>query len=144
MDVREVGPSDKSAILTLALESWPDAPFKTQIPNLDRIGLATDWFLSSQDAKGWILEEDGAARGVLGVILTTHMFTGQRLAIQWWWWCQPQARNGSGLKLLRALEKWAAESGISAIQLIAPTATFRSLCERLDYSPVEMTYQKDL
>ena len=144
MTVRELAPSDKTAIMDLALESWSDAPFRHETPDMDRIGRATDWFICSPDAKGWLLCDGETVRGLLGVLFTNHMFTGRRIGIQWWWWVQPGARNGSGLLLLREAEKWAKEHGASALQLLAPSPTFRSLCERLDYSPVEMMYQKEL
>ena len=83
-------------------------------------------------------------RGLLGVLFINHMFTGRRIGIQWWWWVQPSARNGSGLLLLKAAEKWAMEHGATALQLLAPSPNFRSLCERLDYRPIEMMYQKEL
>jgi GNAT superfamily N-acetyltransferase len=144
MTVRELAPSDKPSILALALESWSDAPFRDETPNAERIEASADWFIGSADAKGWLLVDGETIRGVLGVLFTNHLFTGRRIGIQWWWWVQPSARNGSGLLLLREAEKWAKEHGATALQLLAPSPAFRSLCERLDYNPVEMMYQKEL
>jgi GNAT superfamily N-acetyltransferase len=143
MTVREAAPADIETLRRLAYESWPDAPFRDVEPNDVRIIESAQWGLTNPDAKCWLLEDDGVAVGVLGVLLTTHTFTGQRIGIQWWWWIRPEARNGSGLKLLKSAEEWAKANGAVALQLIAPSANLRSLCERLGYAPIEMMYQKD-
>jgi len=142
--VREIAPSDKDAIMALALESWSDAPFHNETPDMARIEASTDWFLGATNAKGWLLCDGEIVRGVIGIICTTHMFTGKPLGIQWWLWVQPLARNGSGLKLIQKAEEWGKANGLAALQLLAPSPNFRSLCERLNYRPVEMMYQKDL
>lgn len=144
LTVREATLTDKDGICALALESWSDAPFRDVEPNVERIAQSAEWFLTSPDTGGWVLTDGEQIIGVLGLLLTCHLFTGQKLAIEWWLWIRPEARNGSGLMLIKSAEKWAKERGASAIQLIAPSPTFRSLCERLGYAPIEMLYQKEL
>ncbi len=145
MTVREATLADREHIRRLARESWPDAPFRDVPQNDAQIDAAITWGLTTPDAGLWLLC-DGADLpiGVLGVLMTNHTFTSQRIAIQWWLWIRPESRNGSGLNLIKSAEKWAKERGAVALQLVAPSPRFRSLCERLEYAPVEMTYQKEL
>jgi hypothetical protein len=56
------------------------------------------------------------------------------------WWVEPAAR-GCGLALLKRAERWALETGATAIQMSAPEARVGRLYERRGYRLVEMTYQ---
>lgn len=145
MTVRRATLADREDLIRLAHESWHDAPFHDVPQNEVQIHAAADWGLLNPNAGIWLLcNEHKLPIGVLGVLLTTHTFTGQKIGIQWWCWTRPESRNGSGLNLIKEAEKWAKARGAVALQLIAPSPRFRALCERLEYSPVEMMYQKEL
>jgi GNAT superfamily N-acetyltransferase len=144
MTVREASSADADTLERLAYEAWPDAPFHDVEPDQGQIRKAIAWAFAEPNARCFLLCDGETAVGVLGVLLTTHSFTGQRIGIQWWWWIRTESRNGSGLKLLKSAEEWAKQNGAVALQLIAPSARFRSLCERLAFRPVEVMYQKEL
>ena len=59
------------------------------------------------------------------------------------WWVDPAAR-GIGLALLRRAERWAAETGAAAIQMIAPATNPRvgRIYERRGYRALETSYQR--
>jgi GNAT superfamily N-acetyltransferase len=90
-----------------------------------------------------VTETDAGVTGLLGLGVTAHPYSGQRLAVEVIWWVAPEAR-GCGPALLRAGERWAAEQGADAIQMIAPAdAAGRRVgrfYERRGYQAVETTY----
>ena len=137
--------SDTDQLVQLGLECWHDAPFADApaIPNHMRMSIQR--FLGDEESRaGWVLTEAGRIVGALAVSIFEHWMTAQRIAVQWWWWVQPEFRNGSGLAMLACAETWAKDRGANALHLLAPSSDFARLCERLGYNTVETTYAKEL
>lgn len=144
LTVRRATLDDLNAIVELGIETWPDAPFSQLPPSRAWMHQSIARFLHTDGAAGWLLCEDRTLVGVLAVSLLDHWMTGQRIAVQWWWWIRPEHRNGQGLRLLRAAEDWAKIHHASEMHLLSVNANFDALCEALRYNKLETTYSKEL
>lgn len=144
LTVRLAEIADLDAIVELGIETWPDAPFSQLPPQRGWMRQSIARFLETRDAAGWLLCDGAELVGVLAVSLLDHWMTGQRIAVQWWWWIRPEHRNGQGLRLLREAESWAKSKGASAMHLLSINDNFDALCESLHYNKLETTYTKEL
>lgn len=93
----------------------------------------------------WLLlaEFDGEAVGMIGFYVYPHFLSGEIVAGEIFWWMEPEHR-GAGKQLLRAAEDEARKCGAKSMQMIAPDPRVGKLYERIGYSYVESTYQRDL
>lgn len=93
-----------------------------------------------------VLVESGEADepiGMLALLLTPHLMSGELLALEVVWWVQP-GRRQHGVQMLREAERWARERGATALQLIAPTVRVEQFYHAIGYQKVEVAYQKRL
>lgn len=65
--------------------------------------------LNSGIAMMWITETCGVMTGVMGVILSMHMFDGILTAQECFWFVDPEFRGTAGVRLFHEFEKWAKE-----------------------------------
>ena len=72
----------------------------------------------------FVAEQGGGVVGMIGLVRYPHPMSGVITAGEVTWWVEPAAR-GIGLALLRRAERWAAETGAAAIQMIAPATNAR-------------------
>lgn len=56
-----------------------------------------------------VLEEDGAAQGVLLAVAYLHPFGPVRMARETVWWIEPEYRGLAAVRMLAAFEDWARE-----------------------------------
>lgn len=94
----------------------------------------------------FVLEvECGPPVGMLGMALYPHLVTGQRTAVECFWWVEPGFR-GNGVSMLRQAERWARDHGAEMIQMIQPHDEERlgAVYEHLGYTVTEHQYQKAL
>lgn len=98
--------------------------------------------VESPEAAVLVLEDAaGARQGAIGLMLSVHLWTGERYAGELFWWVTPGARGG-GLRLLRAGERWAQDRGARFLQMVAPTAQVGRVYERFGYAWLEAGYQR--
>ncbi len=90
-----------------------------------------------------LAERDGQIVGMLGYMIYEHPMSGERGAVEFFWWVEPDAR-GDGMRLLRRAERDARDRGALRLQMIAPTDQVASVYQRLGYTFVESAYQKVL
>jgi GNAT superfamily N-acetyltransferase len=95
--------------------------------------------------KGVLLvsEREGKVCGMIGLFIFPHFLSGEPIAVEVFWWVEPEYR-GEGIKLLREAEQQARTAGAARIQMIAPNDQVATIYERLDYGFVESAYQKAL
>jgi hypothetical protein len=93
-----------------------------------------------------VVERGDSVVGMIGLLATPHFLTRQILAGEVMWWIEPAARGSAGVRLLKAGERWAAERGAVAIQLIHPITAPRvgQLYTALGYVPLEQSYIRRL
>jgi GNAT superfamily N-acetyltransferase len=105
--------------------------------------------INSDESVVLVADENGVV-GMLGAMIYRHYFnlshiTGNEL----FWWIDPEYRHGSlAMRMFRALEEWAAQSGahsftVGALHAQSPEKLSR-FYDRNGYSPLESTYTKVL
>jgi RimJ/RimL family protein N-acetyltransferase len=57
-----------------------------------------------------VMEFNGALVGMIGLVFFPHYLSGERVAVEVFWWLEPEHR-GEGRKLLKAAEDFARERG---------------------------------
>lgn len=90
-----------------------------------------------------VLERDDQVVGMLGFLVFPHFLSGENVAVEIFWWVDPQHR-GRGLALIREAERRAKSSGAKQIQMIAPNDQVAAIYRRMRYQFVEATYQRTL
>lgn len=95
---------------------------------------------------GILLIADGGAAG--GLLHPPYWNLNHRIGQELFWWVEPSARGGLGLKLLDALEASAKAKGAQSWSMIAlhasaPERTGR-LYQRRGYRPTEYSYVRSL
>ena len=90
-----------------------------------------------------VLERDGMLVGMIGILCTVHFLSGELCAGEVFWWVTPGHR-GDGVRLLKAAESWAVVRGAKKLQMIAPTERVGQFYDRMGFTRIEMSYQKEL
>lgn len=91
-----------------------------------------------------IAVDDDKVVGAIGGVVTQQPFTGQRVAIEQFWFVDADhRRSGVGHELLAAYERWAVASDVEAIvmvHLLPGHDRLRKLYESRGYRPLETSY----
>lgn len=84
-----------------------------------------------------IISDGGAIGGIIGPAWCNPKWT---YACELFWW----AEDGSGVKLLRAFEKWAREAGVNEVRVASMSINPRAarILDRMGYAPIETTHGK--
>lgn len=90
-----------------------------------------------------VLTIKDVVQGMIGAFVFDHPVSGERTASETFWWTEPEHRGG-GVRLMRAAENWARNAGAKRMQMIAPEERVGKFYEKLGYTQVEITYQRDL
>ena len=99
--------------------------------------------LMGRESSAVLVSENGhGPNGIIAVLMYQHPFSGEKTAFEVFWWSDPEA-VGTGIRLVKAAEKWAQERGATAMQMIAPEGSDVGLLyRRMQYAPVERSYQR--
>ena len=90
-----------------------------------------------------VIERDDMLVGMIGILCTVHFLSGELCAGEVFWWVTPGHR-GDGVRLLKAAESWAMVRGAKTLQMIAPTERVGQFYDRMGFTRIEMSYQKEL
>ncbi len=101
--------------------------------------------VTHDDGGLFVVQAEDGLIGMFGIMIYAHPFSGERVAVEAFWWLHPD-RRGYGVYLLRRAERWAAAHGARRLSMMAPADKPRvaEIYEALGYDRVEITYQKDL
>lgn len=100
--------------------------------------------LTHDDGVVIVRTQDDRLTGMLGLIVSAHPWTGERMATELFWWLEPDAR-GQGVWLLRRAEDWAARKGAVRLIMVSPQSLdVDRIYRALGYAPVETSWQKPL
>lgn len=91
-----------------------------------------------------VVDRDGTLEAMIGLLAYPHPLSAELTVGEVVWWRNPEAPEASGLRLLRAAERWAVDAGAVMLQMIAPTARVEALYARLGYRRLEVAYVKTL
>lgn len=103
----------------------------------------TEQLITQADGTILVATQGGVVVGMIGMLCFPHHLSAERTAGEVFWYVDPDHR-GSGVRLLKAAERWALEQGARKIQLIAPSAPVGHIYARLGYTPIEVAYQKEV
>jgi len=84
-----------------------------------------------------IVSDGGAIGGIIGPAWSNPEWT---YACELFWWSE----DGSGLKLLRAFEKWARDEGVNEVRVASMSVNPRAakILDRMGYAALETTHGK--
>lgn len=101
--------------------------------------------IGAPDAAIFIAEKRGRAVGMLCAVVAGTPFGPGRLAQEFAFWIEPDARGGSAaMKLMRAYEAWAKERGATAAGLVDRDGSTARFYDRNGYKPAETHFWKAL
>jgi len=164
MTVRELAPSDKTAVMAppvttwsvreadtndidnlmpLALAHWRELPWSHLEPDLERLRKIFVWGMTTVGVQSWVLLHRGVVKGFISLSLSKDVWTDRPIASEPWWYVAEDARKGGrgALLLLAIAERWARERG-AIVQISVHDERVGKLLERLRYHKVEILYQK--
>ena len=113
-------------------------------PSPEKIASTVENLLKSDNAAIFVSGNGHGVNGMIIVVVFEHPWTGQTTASEMVWWVEPEARGVTGIKLLRTAEKWAAESGATQMQMVAPNVGVGDIYMRMGYAPIEMSFYRRL
>ncbi len=101
--------------------------------------------ISDEDKALFVVDSEDGVVGMLGVMVFTQPFSGERIASELFWWLDP-AHRGNGVWLLRRSENWARAKGARRMSMMAPIDKPRvgEIYAAVGYTEVERVFQKDL
>jgi GNAT superfamily N-acetyltransferase len=111
--------------------------------NLEQMATLATHLITTEHGLVLVAERQDVVIGMIGLARFAHPISGEMTVGELFFWVEPEHR-GHGLRLLRRAEAWAREQRATAIQLIAPTSEVGALYLRLGYTPLEISYQKEL
>src|SRR5262245_47224718 len=95
-----------------------------------------------------LLDQEESPRGGIGGVCTFDLNTGETIAVEQFWYVEPDAR-GHGLMLLQAFENWAMDK--DAVRVIIGhvydskrSEAWKRLFAMRHYMPLEIHYYKEL
>ena len=91
-----------------------------------------------------VAERHAEPVGMIGLIVYPHSISGDLTGAELFWWVNPEARGRTGIALLRAAERWAKDRGAQQMLMIAPNKDVEQLYAALQYTPLEVTYERTL
>jgi RimJ/RimL family protein N-acetyltransferase len=143
MTVRDAMPADAPALYAMADQFLATPPYVRQADPA-QLRTCLEMLLTAPTGRLFVLERDGVAAGMLGMMVFVHPITGEWTASELFWWVNPEARGRGGLQLLHAAEEWATAQGASRLLMIAPDDRVGQLYARLGYRRLEATYERVL
>lgn len=90
-----------------------------------------------------VAAHDERLTGMIGLVLTDHLYSGEPSAYELFWWVEPEAR-GDGVRLLRAAELEVRKRGAMTCYMISPNERVGKLYDRLGYRRIESSYMRRL
>ena len=143
--IREAEESDIPRIVEMGSRSLKEGPYRDQVGDNPDITKQLAWDVISQKGRVLVAVEDGQIIGLLAFILFPHYFSSELTAGELMWYVEPEFRRSfTGIALLRAAERMAREMGAKRMQFTAPTNQVATAYERLGYSQIEVSFQKEL
>lgn len=141
--IRHALPSDTEALVALGLAFVRDSPYTEHVAeNPDQIRKVIAFLLAQPNSTILVAEQDGAVIGLIGLAIVPHLWSGIPTAGELAFCVHPDHRGTVGIRLLKAAETWAGESGAQAISMIAPSERAERLYTRLGYGFLESNFTK--
>ncbi len=132
--IRPAVTGDLPAVLDLAERLCAESAFQRgTVLDRGQAALVAETLLASPLSTLLVADVNGSLVGMLGLAAYPHLLSGALRAGEVCWWVNPEARDGVGMRLLRAGEAWARAIGVTVCELIAPTPTYERVLRRQGY-----------
>lgn len=145
MSIREAKEQDIPRLVEMGSRSLREGAYKDMISD-NRVQTATlAEQVINQSGKVLVAEENGQLVGLLAMFIGPHFFSGEIIATELMWYCEPEYRRSfTAIGLLRAAEKTARNAGAKSMIFTAPTQEVEQAYKCLGYHWVEANYRKAL
>lgn len=144
--IRPATEADIDAIVTMGESFIAGTEYRDFIgANRSSMQATAARMLENRDAIIFLSQNVTGLTGMIGGVVYVHPYSGALTAFEAFWWTEPTARaRGTGVRLLRAFERWAQTKGATHVQMVAPNGHVGSFYERAGYALVECSYQRAL
>lgn len=102
------------------------------------------FLIVNSDALFLVAEKSAVLIGMMGVLAHPHPISGKRVAMEAFWWVDPEHRGSAGIRVLNAAKEWARDQKVTSLFMVAPSERIEKLYERLGLQRVEVHYQLKL
>ncbi len=144
---REATADDLPRVVAMFAEFVATSQYRHYVGNDPRHSAAMIQTLIDDPDRALFVVDDAEVGviGMLGLLIFTQPFSGERVASELFWWLDP-AHRGHGGWLLKRGESWARAHGAIRMSMMAPVDKPRvaETYEKLGYAEVERIFQRDL
>lgn len=115
----------------------------------EKLGESLSNYLSSSDACVLVAEKNGALVGVACAVKTQLYMSDDDVAVELFWWVEPEARGGTlAIRLMNHLEQWATQAGCKCMAMSSMATIEGSpaddIYSRRGYRNIEKSWIKGL
>lgn len=140
--------SDKEQIEKLAVQFFSESKTPGTL-NFQHFCNVMESMMQPGHTSMWVLEEESThiIKGAIGGIITPHLFTGELVAIEMFWFVEASFRRGlSGIRLLNTFFEWAKEKKATVLHMgymdaIHPQHV-ANFYIKLGFTPLETVFTK--
>ncbi len=115
--------------------------------NMDRFVAVWETQIGNGNGAIFLLMNGEKPEGMIGGIFYEEIYSGERVATEFFWFVHKDSRGG-GIKLYRRFEEWAVENKCVEIRMVLLADSMpdkvANFYERVGYSKVETLYAKRL
>lgn len=142
--IRPATRADIPDIIDLGERHWRESRYgRWMEPNRAVMAELARALVATPDGLVLVDEREGAIVGMIGVAVTAHIYSGEPVMSELFWYAPPE-RRGSGVRLLKRAEAWAKAKGVKHSAMIAPDERVAAFYERMGYAALEINYIKPL
>lgn len=144
--IRKARLTDIPALIAMGQDFVASTEYKDQIV-LDRnhCMVLLENLINSPNGCILVSTDGNYLTGMMGLVTILHLFSGECVVSELFWWMNPQYRGqGVGMELLEKAEQWSCLQGAKKLIMIAPNIAVEKLYQRHGYQRVEVSYQKEL
>lgn len=144
MAIREATRADLPRLVAMGRRFLAEAEYQGVIAeNPAQMDALAGRLIDGYDSVILVTEDMSGPVGMIGLLAYRHLLSGEPVAGEVFWWVEPERRR-DGVRLLRAAEQWARDSGAVFLQMIAPNDRVGRFYEAVGYQKVETSYQRTL
>jgi GNAT superfamily N-acetyltransferase len=112
--------------------------------NVQQLSALATQLITSEDGAVLVADRDGMLVGMIGLIAFANHISGDRTVGEVFFWVDPEHRGSTGVRLMKATERWARQQGAVAWQMIAPNERVGRMYAAQGFVPLETTWQRSL
>lgn len=147
MPIVQIHPADLPRLAECAREFYSASQFLRGF-DLDRFVNVWTTLIESGTGVIFAIENDGAVSGTIGGVVYQEPYSGESIAVEFFWYVLARDRGPSGIRLYRAFEDWARAHECSQIRMVhlmdSMPEKLSHVYRRLGFCPAEVHYIKSI